>query len=277
MTETLFERYREALRAGHVAVVRGRLETAASAYREAIEIAGDRALPRSALGGVLLRLGDPGAALEAYDGALALAPDDDAALLGRAQALVVLRRTADAAATYDHLAATRERDGRPDALEAARRALAIEPTDERRRRHDGMAGGGRSAGAPAAEPAPPPVDAEALVIVAETALDAGDRAAAVAAALAAATAYADQGRDVAAMDACLLGIAAAPADADLHLLLARLATGRPGAPPPDEAHARLLRLAELDGDEAAATRVRGASAAVATGADAATGGPGESA
>jgi tetratricopeptide (TPR) repeat protein len=283
MTETLFERYKEALRAGHVAVVRGRLEDAAAAYREAIAIAGDRALPRTALGGVLLRLGEPAAALEAYDGALAFAEDDDAALVGRAQALVVLRRTADAAATYDRLATARDREGRgPGALEAARRALAIEPTDARRARHDALAAPGdlpeppgpREPTGEAAPPAAPPVDAEALVVAAETALERGDRAAAGAAALAAARAHADQGHHVAAVDACLLGIEAAPADADLHLLLAQLGTGRPGAPAAGEAHARLLRLAELDGDEATAARVRAAAAALADG-QPLSGGPGE--
>lgn len=296
MTETLFERYKEALRAGHVAVVRGRLEAAATAYREAIEIAADRALPRTALGGVLLRLGDPVAALEACDGALALAPDDDAALVGRAQALVVLRRTSDAAATYDRLAAIREREGRPDAVEAARRALAIEPTAERRRRHDELTGGrAQASAAGAGEPEPPvgeheaaaapepvavseaaaapepptalPVDAEGLVVDAEAALDRGDRAAAGAAALAAAVAYADQGHDEAAADACLLGIEAVPADPDLHLLLARLGIGRAGAPSADETNTRLLRLAELDGDEAAMARVRAAAAPAAEGED----------
>ena len=108
MTETLFERYKEALRAGHVAVLQGRLEDAATSYRAAIAVAGDRAVPRTALGGVLLRLGEPAAALEAYDAALGLVPEDDAALLGRAQALVVLRRTTEAAATYDRLVTVRE-------------------------------------------------------------------------------------------------------------------------------------------------------------------------
>lgn len=136
MTETLFERYKEALRTGHVAVLRGRLEDAAVAYREAISITADRAVPRTALGRVQLRLGDPQDALDAFDGALALEPDDDTSLLGRAQALVVLRRTAEAALAYDRLAAVRAAHARlPDAAEAARRALAIEPTDERRERH----------------------------------------------------------------------------------------------------------------------------------------------
>jgi tetratricopeptide (TPR) repeat protein len=275
MTETLFERYKEALRAGHVAVVRGRLDDAATAYRDAIGIAGDRVLPRAALGGVLLRLGDPAAALEAYEDALGLAPDDDAALLGRAQALVVLRRTADAAATYDRLAEVRDAGGRrADAAEAARRALAIEPTDDRRRRHAALAEAGEPLAEPVAPgpPAPPPVDAEALVVEAEDALERGDRDAAGAAALAAARAYADRGLQVAAVDACLLGIEARPADADLHLLLARLGAERAGTPSPADAHQRLLRLVELDGDEAAAARVRSAVAAggAVTGGGAAT-------
>ncbi len=155
MTETLFERYKEALRAGHVAVVRGRLEDGVAAYREAISIAPDRAVPRTALGSVHLRLGDPQAALEAYDAALEIAPDDDPATLGRAQALVVLRRTAEAAVAYDHLADVRSAGGRlPEAAEAARRALAIEPTDDRRTRHAELVGQLRaSAGAAVAESA----------------------------------------------------------------------------------------------------------------------------
>ena len=153
MTETLFERYKEALRTGHVAVLRGRLEDAAVAYREAISITADRAVPRTALGSVQLRLGEPQDALDAFDGALALQPDDDASLLGRAQALVVLRRTAEAALAYDHLAGVRTAHARlPDAAEAARRALAIEPTDERRERHARLVEEVRAtAGAAAAE------------------------------------------------------------------------------------------------------------------------------
>ncbi len=140
MTETPFERYKEALRAGHVAVVRRRYEDAVAAYGEAITIAPDRALPRVALGGALLRSGDAGAALDEFGAALAIAPDDDAALLGRAQALVVLRRTTEAAIAYDRLAEVRlAADREADALEAARRALAIEPADQRRARHAALA------------------------------------------------------------------------------------------------------------------------------------------
>ncbi len=136
MTEALFDRYREALRAGHVAVLRGRLEAAAAWYREAAALASDRAVPRTALGSVELRLGHPDQALESFDAALVVAPSDDAALMGRAQALVVLQRPDDAAATFDLLADTREAAGRhPEACDALRRALEIQPSPARRERY----------------------------------------------------------------------------------------------------------------------------------------------
>jgi tetratricopeptide (TPR) repeat protein len=288
MTETLFERYKEALRAGHVAVLRGRLEDAAVAYREAIEIARDRSVPRTALGGVHLRLGEPAAALEAYEGALVVAPDDDAALLGRAQALVVLRRTAEAAATYDRLVAARASAGRPaEALEAARRALAIEPSAERRERHAGLLvevrggapdvpgelgeaseaeaaeaeaaketeAGGDTAADEAAATAPR-ADPEDLVAEVDAAAARGDGAAAGAAALEAARAYRAAGRTAAAIDACLAGIVQQPADVDLHLLLAEIALDAGWSGPAGDAYAGLLRLLELDGDDTRREAVR---------------------
>ncbi len=136
MSDALFDRYREALRAGHVAVLRGRLEDAAASYREAAGLASDRAVPRTALGSVELRLGQPDRALASFDEALALATADDAALLGRAQALVVLQRPDDAAATFDRLADARRAAGkRSDACDALRRALEIQPTAGRRQRY----------------------------------------------------------------------------------------------------------------------------------------------
>jgi Tfp pilus assembly protein PilF len=308
MTETLFERYKEALRTGHVAVLRGRLEDAATAYREAISIAADRAVPRTALGRVLLRLGDPGGALEAFDGALVLEPDDDASLLGRAQALVVLRRTADAALAYDHLAGARTTIGRlAAAAEAARRALAIEPSDERRERHGSLADELRATARPAfddapaapastepadpelpemlgvddapaapasTEPADPELpemlgvddaptstpearpDPEALVVELEEAAARGDVEGAATAALAAARGHRDEGRVAAAFDACLQGIGVRPGDVALHLMLADLAVDRGWTDQAGEAYRQLLRLADLDGDAAAAALVR---------------------
>ncbi|HYO45054.1 MAG TPA: hypothetical protein VES19_17785 [Candidatus Limnocylindrales bacterium] len=288
MTETLFERYKEALRTGHVAVLRGRLEDAAAAYRQAISITADRAVPRTALGGVQLRLGDPQQALDAFDGALALEPDDDASLLGRAQALVVLRRTAEAALAYDHLAGLRAAHARlPDAAEAARRALAIEPTDERRERHAGLveelratfgeavaqgaaalateetgAGPAADAGVDAATAAPEPrPDPEALVLALEEAAARGDAESAARAALAAARAHREEGRVDAAFDACLLGIGVRPGDVDLHLLLADLAVDRGWTGQAGDAYRQLLRLADLDGDAAGADLVRRTAAA----------------
>jgi tetratricopeptide (TPR) repeat protein len=140
MSDSLFDRYREVLRAGHVAVLRGRLEDAAASYREAALLAADRALPRTALGSVQLRLGQPEQALATFDEALALAPADDAALLGRAQALVVLERPDDAATTFDNLADVRRAAGKhADAGDALRRALEIRPTAARRQRYQELA------------------------------------------------------------------------------------------------------------------------------------------
>ncbi len=155
MSQELFERYKDVLREGHVAVLRGRLEDAVAAYREALEIAPDRALPRAALGSVQLRLGEPEQALATFEAALSLAPTDDASLVGRAQALVVLLRPEEAAATYDRLADTREAAGLPArAGDAVARALEIEPTPERQaRRAQLLAEHRRPAPAEAAEPA----------------------------------------------------------------------------------------------------------------------------
>ncbi len=259
MTQTLYERYKEALRAGHVALGRGRLDEAAARYREAIAISADRALPRAALGRVLLRLGDPTAALESFDSALTISRDDDTALLGRAQALVVLRRTAEAAAAYDRLADARAEGSRPaDAVEAARRAVAIDPTDVRRARHRDLAGepvvAEPDAGGPASAPdAPPGPDPDLLVAEAEDAAACGRMATAAAAALAAARAYAAHGQVTAAIDACLLGIGVRPADSDLHQLLARLAVQRGWDDVAAETPRNLLRLAALDADPAADT------------------------
>lgn len=296
MTETLFERYKEALRAGHVAVVRGRLEAAAAAYGEAIAIAPDRAVPRTSLGMVRLRLGEPEAALDAYDAALALVPDDDPSILGRAQALVVLRRTGEAARAYDELADLRAEGGRlPEAAEAARRALAIEPSDARRERHaslvarvreasgdavaagaaaldervaadDGAAAvdasgsgdvGGAAAAAAMISALPRP---EALVEALEMAVARGDVETAATAALAAARAYRALGHVAAASDACLEGIGARPADVELHLFLADLAVDRGWVAQAAETYRNLLRLVELDGDVVLAASVRAAAA-----------------
>src|SRR3954454_14578416 len=134
LSEVLYEQYKDSLRAGHVAAVRGRLDAAAAAYREAARIAPDRALPYVGLGGVLARLGRSDDSLAAYAAALDRAPNDEGAMHGRADVLAALGRRAEAAETLDRLAAILERDGRlADACDVARRALELAESRGRRR------------------------------------------------------------------------------------------------------------------------------------------------
>jgi tetratricopeptide (TPR) repeat protein len=134
MSEKLYEQYKDALRRGHLAAIRGRLDEAAAAYREAAGLAPDRALPYVGLGGVLARLGRGDEALAAYDAALGRAPTDEGAMRGRADVLAAGGRRADAADTLDRLSTMLEREGRlADASDAARRALELAESRGRRR------------------------------------------------------------------------------------------------------------------------------------------------
>lgn len=133
MSEVLYEQYKDALRRGHVAALRGRLDAAAAAYREAARIAPDRALPYVGLGGVLARLGKSDDALGAYASALDRTPTDEGAMHGRADVLAALGRRSEAAETLDRLAAMLERDGRlADACDVARGALELAESRGRR-------------------------------------------------------------------------------------------------------------------------------------------------
>lgn len=134
MSGTLYEGYKEALRRGHVAALRGRLDVALAAYREASRIAPDRATPYVGLGGVLARLERVDEAMAAYRVALERAPDDEGALRGRADALVSTGRAAEAATTLDRLAGVLETAGRlADACDVAGRALELAESRGRRR------------------------------------------------------------------------------------------------------------------------------------------------
>ena len=138
MTETLYEGYKDALRRGHVAALRGRLDVAAAAYREASRMAPDRALPYVGLGGVLARLGRSDEALAAYAVALGRAPNDEGALRGRADLQAEAGQRADAAVTLDRLASVLDGRGRlADACDVVRRALELA---ESRGRRKGFAG-----------------------------------------------------------------------------------------------------------------------------------------
>jgi len=134
MSQALYERYKDALRRGHVAALRDRLDIAEAAYRAAASIAPDRALPHASLGGVLRRQGRLDEALAAYAAALARAPEDEGALRGRAELHADAGRRADAALDFEVLAAILERAGRlTDACDAARRALDLAESRSRRR------------------------------------------------------------------------------------------------------------------------------------------------
>ncbi len=104
MSDPLFERYKEALKAGHVAVLRGRLEEALDHYRRASAIAEERPLPHASMGGVLLRLGRAEEAIACYTLALERAPDYEVAVAGRAEGLVAAGRNAEAADALERLA-----------------------------------------------------------------------------------------------------------------------------------------------------------------------------
>ena len=133
MSEALYERYKDALRRGHVAALRGRPEEALSAYREAVEIAPERALPYASLGGVLAKSGRHVEAVAAFDDALARAPRDETSLRGRADAMVALGRPVDAAETLDRLSRLLDEDGRlADACDAAREGLELAESRDRR-------------------------------------------------------------------------------------------------------------------------------------------------
>jgi tetratricopeptide (TPR) repeat protein len=130
---SLYERYKDALRRGHVAALRGRNEAAIDAYGEAASIAPDRALPHASIGGILARMDRLDDAVAAYDRALALAPRDEAALRGLAEVHVRTGRRADAAAVLDRLADGLDAGGRlADATDAARRALELAESRDRR-------------------------------------------------------------------------------------------------------------------------------------------------
>ena len=132
--EALYERYKDALKRGHVASLRGRLEEALKAYAEAAAIAPERSTPHTSAATALMRRKRPGDALRHYTAALALSPRDEAAMLGRAQALAALDRRPEAADAYDSLAELRASTGKlADAVDAARRALELAEGRERRR------------------------------------------------------------------------------------------------------------------------------------------------
>jgi tetratricopeptide (TPR) repeat protein len=152
MNEAVFEQYKEALRRGHVAAQRGRLDLAIDAYAEAATLAPDRPVAHASLGAILVRLGRRGDALVAYDRALDLAPRDEAALAGRAEVLIHAGRRIEAAETLDLLSEIQEAGRRlADSCDSARRALEQAESRSRRRHVKDLVGRLREIGGPGAE------------------------------------------------------------------------------------------------------------------------------
>ena len=145
---SLYERYKDALRRGHVAALRGRNEEALEAYGEATAIAPDRALPHVSIGGILVRLGRIDEATAAYERAIELAPRDEGALRGLADVHVRSGRRAEAADALDRLAEVLDTAGRlSDATDGARRAFELAASPDRRARVEALAGRLRAASA----------------------------------------------------------------------------------------------------------------------------------
>ncbi|TAM56740.1 MAG: tetratricopeptide repeat protein [Chloroflexota bacterium] len=140
MSDNDFERYKAALKAGHVALLRERLPEALEHYIAASEIAPDRPLPYASQGQVLFRLGRTADALTAYARALGRAPRDEASLAGRAEALLAAGRKREASEVLERLAEVQvETDRLPEGLTTMRRALELHQTKRRRTRVQALA------------------------------------------------------------------------------------------------------------------------------------------
>lgn len=183
---SLYERYKDALRRGHVAALRGRNDAAVDAYGEAASIAPDRALPHVSVGGILVRMNRLDDAIASYERAIALAPRDEGALRGLAEVLIRAGQRAEAAAALDRLADSLDAAGRlADATDSARRALELAESRARRQQVEGLVGRLRASSSgdeaaqraldqalrllapPVAEPGPEPVAEPAAVAAPE--------------------------------------------------------------------------------------------------------------
>jgi tetratricopeptide (TPR) repeat protein len=284
MSDAIYERYKEALRRGHVAAERGRLDAALVAYANAAGLAPDRALPHLSMAATLRRLGRNEEALAAYGVAIERAPRDTAALNARAETLLELGRPADAADALDRLAEAQEAGGQvPDACDTTRRALELAESRTRRRtierlvrtlrdgpQDEAVIGAlERAVGvlrlatpaAPAADeprtPArePAPDDAALVLAQAEDSLGMGDDLTTRDLFVRAAIAQRTAGHTDAAIDACYLALAVAPGDPELHVVMAELYLDRGWQAAAAEKLLLLGRLVELTGDLAGRDRL----------------------
>jgi tetratricopeptide (TPR) repeat protein len=303
VSEPLFEQYKAALRRGHLAAIAGRLDEALDAYGEAAQLVPDRALPFASRGTVLHRLDRWPEAAEAFALALRTSPDDEATLRARAAAREERGMLSGAAEDFERLAFVLDVASRgSDAIEAAQRALALEPTPARTalvaRLSDAAtraAGpGARQDAVPSAEGEPaeggpwpaidlptphptpvegPPPDPDALLNEAAELLEAGNVEGASQKMLAAAVVHRAAGRLDAALDTCLQLLSIAPGDPHVHLAIANLQLDHGWTALAKEKIELLLRLTALTGDTQAeadvlglaSERLRDEPAAVSTG------------
>ena len=277
MTEALYERYKDALRRGHVASQRGRLDEALDAYGEAARIAPDRALPMVGIGLVLARLDKPAEALSTFDRALERAPTDEVALRGRVDALLALGDRAHAAETLDRLAEVAGAAGKhADAVDLVAQALELAEARERRATLLSMVETLETDSVTAATAAgplarakalldgpigheaplpPPPFDPAAAMAAVEDAAAAGDADTTREAALAAAIGFRAGGQLHAAIDACYQALATSPADLGIHLALAELYIDRGWRSVAADKLVLLTSLVDLEADRATRDRL----------------------
>jgi tetratricopeptide (TPR) repeat protein len=171
------------------------------------------------------------------------------------------------------LSEVQERAGRlPEACDTARRALELAESRQRRRQAESLARRLRQIPADAAaaaaleralsvldpaatQPEPEP-DGPTLAAEAQDRLDQGDAAGARERFLAAAAVHRKAGELNAALDACYLALAIAPADPELHLALAELYLDRGWRGPAAEKLTLLDRLVSLEDGSPVRERIR---------------------
>jgi tetratricopeptide (TPR) repeat protein len=285
VSDAVYERYKEALRRGHVAAERGRFDAALAAYANAAGLAPDRALPHLSIAATMRRMGRDEDALAAYGVAIERAPRDTTALTARAETLLALKRPAEAADALDRLAEVQEAAGRlPEACDTTRRALELAESRTRRRtierlvrslrdgpQDEAVVGALERAldvlrvaapAAPAVEEAAPtriaqpaPDDPSLVLAQAEASLDGGDDTATRDLFVRAAIAQRTAGHTDAAIDACYLALAVAPGDPELHVVMAELYLDQGWQAAAAEKLLLLGRLVELTGDLAGRDRL----------------------
>ena len=276
MINDLFERYKRALRRGHVAAARGQLDEAVVAYREAIELAPDRVLPYTGLSGVLDRLGRQAEALTVLDVAARTRPGRRVRLASaggpahRRESPGRCRRLAGSAGRHPRRArpAVRRLRGHPSrpstwpnrasAGAVSRRmcaAWAATPMTRSCRQSSDRAQASLQRSRRPALPAWPTCRSSAdLLAATEAAMSAGDTDAILTTALATSAAQRRDGLLDAALDTCYLALSVAPADPAVHLALTDLYLDRGWRTAAVDKVLLLGQLADLTGD--AATRDR---------------------